>query len=176
MSAKDQSVCNTDLLQPTKFILSFPRISSTQFFCQAVNVPGLSAGSPSQSTPFSDLPIPGDKIQYEEMNITFLVDEELQSWLQIHDWIKGLTFPKEFEEYQNLDKMSRYANNKKFPQYADAELITLSAGSNPKVKFHFVDVFPVSLSGFDMDIRLSSENIITASASFKYKRYDVVKA
>lgn len=176
MSAKDQSVCNTDLLQASKFILSFPRVSSTQFFCQAVNIPGVSiASTPNQFTPFSDLPIPGDKIVYETFDVTFLIDEELNSWLQIHDWIKGLTFPKDFREYQNRDKLSRYSSGTPYPQYADAELTTLSASNNQKVKFHFVDTFPISVSGIDMDIRLDSSTIITATATFKYKRYDVMK-
>jgi len=175
MAFQDSTVCNTDLLQSAKYIFTIPRLTSTQFFCQSVNIPGISMGSKSQPTPFMDLNIPGDKIEYEDLSIEFLLDEELYSWISIHDWIRGITFPTEFDEYNNLKHLSRYSEITSFPQYADAELTTLSALNQPKIKFHFIELFPLTLSGFSMDIRVGSEKIMTATATFKYKRYDISK-
>jgi hypothetical protein len=175
MAIQDTSLCNTDLLQPAKFLFSIPRLTSTQFFCQSVTVPGVDTQSILQSTSYSDLPIPGDKLVYEPITINFLIDEELNSWFDIYDWMRGIAFPKNNEEYKNLKHQSRYSEQTKYPQYADAELITLSANNNAKMKFHFVDLFPVSLSGFTMDIRLSSENTLTAQAVFKFKRMELLK-
>jgi hypothetical protein len=175
MSAKDASVCNTDLLQSAKFLFSIPRLTSTQFFCQSVNVPGISTQNTIQSTPFVDLNIPGDKVVYDPLTIEFLLDEELQSWLAVHDWIRGIGKVKEFDEYKNLDKLSRYSQTVKYPQYAEAELISLSASNNQKIKFHFIDLFPISLSRIDFDVRVGSEKTMTSSATFKFKRYDVIK-
>ena len=173
MAAKDQIPCNTDLLQASKFTLAFPRINATQFFCQAINIPGISTQSTIQTTPFSDLAIPGDKIVYETLDIEFLLDEELQSWLILHDWMKGIAFPEDYSQYRNLDKLSKYSGAVRYPQYADADLIILSASNNPKTKIHFVDAFPISLSGVPMDIRLDSSHTMTARASFRFKRYDI---
>ena len=175
MAFQDATVCNTDLLQSAKYIFSIPRLTSTQFFCQTVNVPGISMGFKEQPTPFSDLRIPGDKLNYEDLTIQFLLDEELYSWISIHDWIRGITFPAEFDEYNNLKHLSRFSEISTFPQYADAELITLSANNQQKVKFHFYELFPVSISGFTMDIKVGSEATMTATATFKYKRFDIVK-
>lgn len=169
------TVCNQDLLQSPKFILSFPRISTTQFFCQSVNIPGISTSSTIQNTMFSDLAIPGDKLNYETFEIEFLVDEELKSWLEIHDWMRGIAFPEKFEEYSGLKNLSPFSMNTKFPQYADAELIVLAANNTPKIKLHFIELFPISLSRIDLDIRIGSEKTITATSSFKFKRYDIIK-
>jgi hypothetical protein len=175
MTIKDTSVCNNDLLQSAKFILSFPRLTSTQFFCQSVNIPGLSTQNTLQNTPFSDLSIPGDKLVYEPFNIEFLVDEEIQSWMAVHDWMRGITFPTEFSEYTNLNHASKYSENVPYPQYADAELTILAANNTPKMKVHFIDMFPISLSQVPLDIRLGSEHTITATANFKFKRYDITR-
>ncbi len=174
MSIKDTAPCNTDLLQRSKFILSFPRIITTQFFCQAVNIPGISTQNTLQNTPFSDLNIPGDKINWEEFRMEFLIDEELESWKQVYNWIRGISFPTEFEEYKQLDKQSRYSSQVTYPQYADAELIIQSAMNQSKTKLKFVDMFPISLTGIPLDIRLGSEHTVTATAIFKYKRYDFI--
>lgn len=175
MSIQDKAICNTDLLQSSKFILSFPRIQLTQFFCQAVNIPGVSVQNTLQPTPFSDLNIPGDKINFDIFSMEFLVDEELQSWLQVHDWIRGISFPKEFTEYKDLKNSTKFSIASQFPQYADADLIVQSATNQSKIKFHFVDMFPISVSGVNLDIRVGSERVLTATATFKYKRFDVVK-
>ena len=95
---------NTSFLQPTKFQLSFTRMPNITYFCQTFNLPGLSMSEIVQNTPFVDLYVHGDKAQYEPLDLTFMVDEDLRSWLEMHNWITGLTFPKNFEQYRRLLK------------------------------------------------------------------------
>lgn len=173
MAAQDFSPCDQDILQSAKFIFTIPRLTSTQFFCQAANIPGISTHTKYQTTAFLDLAIPGDKIIFEDLNIEFLLDEELQSWIGISEWMRGIAFPENFDQHINLRHQSKYSERVEFPQYADAELVVLSSSNQPTVKVYFKDLFPISLSAIDFDIRLSSEKVMTASASFKYKRYDV---
>jgi hypothetical protein len=175
MPLNNTTVCNTDLLQSAKFIFSIPRLTATQFFCQAINIPGLNAQSATQPTPLIDLNVPGDKLNYDDLTVEFLVDEELLSWLAVHDWLKGITKSTSFEDYKNLKHLSMYSETVPYPQYADAELTTLSANNTPKTKIKFVDLFPVALSGIPLDIRVGSEHTITATSTFKFKRYDVIK-
>lgn len=175
MATNDTNLCNTNLLQSAKFIFSIPRLPAMQFFCQAVNIPGVNSQSTVQISPFRDMGIPGDKMEYEDLDITFLVDEELKSWASIYYWIKGYTQAETFDDYVNLDKLSKYSQYEfiNTPQYADALLTTLSADGKPKVNFQFVDLFPVYLSNIPLDVRLDSSTIITATASFRFKRYSV---
>lgn len=175
MAAKDVSPCNTDILQSSKFIFSIPRLTTTQFFCQSANIPGISTQPKYQPTTFLDLAVPGDKIEFGQLDIEFLLDEKLESWIAISEWMRGIAFPENFEEYKNLKHLSRFSENVQYPQYADAELIVLSSSSQPTVKIQFKDMFPISLSGIDFDVRIGSEKTMNASATFKYKRYDVVK-
>ena len=173
MSANDVSPCNQDLLQSAKFILAIPRLTTTQFFCQAANIPGISTTPKLQNTPLLDLAVPGDKINFDSLDIEFLLDEELQSWLTISDWMRGIYSPEESSQYTNLKYQSKYSKTVLHPQYADAVLSVLSASSNkPTVKINFVDMFPIALSGINFDVRVGSEKIMTASATFRYKRYD----
>lgn len=175
MAIQDSSVCNTDLLQPAKFIFSIPRLTPIQFFCQSVSIPGMTTHPTSQPTPLSDIVIPGDKLVYESCVIDFLIDEELNSWFSIYDWMRGIAFPNNSQEYKNLKHQSRYSEKVKYPQYADAEIITLSANNNPKIKFRLIDLFPIYLSGFVMDVRLTSETVLTAKAEFKFKQLEILK-
>lgn len=169
----DTNICDTNLLQSAKFIFSIPRLPAMQFFCQAVNIPGVNSQSAVQLTPFRDMGVPGDKMEYEDLNVTFLVDEKLMSWANIYYWIKGYTQAESFQDYENLDKLSKYSNYDYIntPQYADAILTVLGADDKATMKIHFVDLFPVYLSSIQLDVRSDSSVTITSNATFRFKRY-----
>jgi len=179
MTATNRNPSNPNFLQQNKFILNFGRAPSIQFFCQSVSVPGISLSEVPQFTPFVDVYVPGEKAIYDVLNVTFIVDEELKGWLEIHDWIRAMTFPKEFTEYQNLGRLSRIASATKAasdkPQYSDASITILSSSNKPYFKFKYYDCFPTSLSTFIMGANDSPESTMSADATFRYSYFDVEK-
>jgi hypothetical protein len=126
-----------------------------------------------------DVYVPGEKAIYDLLNVTFIVDEELKGWLEIHDWIRAMTFPKEFTEYQNLGRLSRIASATKAasdkPKYSDASITILSSSNKPYFKFKYYDCFPTSLSTFIMGANDSPESTMSADATFRYSYFDVEK-
>jgi len=175
MSALSRTPNNINLLAPNKFKLNFSRVTNMQYFCQSVSIPGISISEAYQPTPFVDLYSPGEKAIYDLLVVTFLVDEQLLGWKEIHDWIRGMSFPEKFEEYQNLSRQNKFQSNEKKPQYSDGTLTILSAANNDTMRFKFYDLFPVSLSSFILNTQDTPENIITADATFRYKYYDIEK-
>jgi hypothetical protein len=173
MTALTRNPENTNYLQPTKFQVVFPKITTVTYFCQEVNIPGLGATPATQPTPFIDLPRPGDKLKYGEFDVEFVVDEEMWSWQVIHDWIRGYTFPCSFEEYKLMNRDSLISLKSAQPQYSDGQLTILSALNNPKVKVKFMNIFPVSLSPIKFNTMQSADNIITATASFRYHLFNI---
>lgn len=168
---------NPNFLHPNKFQLNFGRLPNIQYFCQTVTVPGISTGEAIYPTPFVDLYAPGEKAIYDLLTVTFLVDEDLQTWKELHDWIRAMTFPKEFEEYKKLNKLNKYtlSTNTKSPQYSDATLLLLTTANNPNIKFKFYELFPTSLSTFVMSSTDTPESVVTADATFRYSYYDIEK-
>lgn len=177
MTVLDRNPTNPNLLLPNKFQLNFSRVPNTQFFCQSVSVPGISLSEIPQNTPFVDAYIPGEKAIYDLLNVTFFVDEELTAWREVHDWIRAMTFPHDFDEYKNLSRLNRMAGARqdKKPQYSDATITLLSSSNKPYFKFKFYDVFPTSLSTFVMSASDSPDTQITADATFRYSWYDIEK-
>jgi hypothetical protein len=179
MSALTRNPKNPNVLHPNKFQLNFSRVPNMQYFCQSVSVPGISLSEIPRQTPFVDIYVPGEKAIYDILNVTFIIDEDLKSWLEIHDWIRAMTFPKEFEEYQRLGTLNKQAGIRNEvglpPQYSDATITLLSSANNPKFKFKFYEVFPTTLSTFVMSASDSPDSIITADATFRYSYFDVDK-
>jgi len=172
MTILTRNPSNTNPLQPTKFLLSFPRIAQTAYECQVTNIPGMSSTPPAkQTTPFIDLPRAGDKLIFNYFFMEFIVDEELWSWKMIHDWMRGYTFPASFEEYKNLNRESILSYYTNTPQYSDATLTTLSSLNNLKIKINFINIFPIELSDIVFDTKSDVNHIITAKATFAYHDY-----
>jgi len=167
---------NQNAAQGAKFQLNFSRLPYITFFCMSANIPGVTATPVSQKTLFVELYAPGDKIVYETLDVRFIVDEDYRSWESVHDWIRGTTFPKEFQEYDNLKLQNRYPNvPSKEPayQYSDAILSLYTNRNNPHIRVHFIDCFPISLSSVTFDTEYNADHIIYAEASFKFSYYNI---
>ena len=176
MTALTRNPTNFDLLQSTKFRVTFERLPGLTYFCQSANFPGVSLTEVPFPTPFVDLYVPGEKLVYDTFNLTFLVDEDLRSWTEIHDWIRGLTFPKDFKEYIDLGKQSPGANLRRSinakPQYSDATLTLYTNKNNSNFRIKLFEVFPTSLSTIIFSTGDTAENIVTADATFRFSYYD----
>jgi hypothetical protein len=165
MSALNRNPENTNLLQPTKFLLTFSRIATTQYFCQSVNVPSVSLGQVQRDTPFLDLYSPGTKLTYDPLDISFIIDEELQSWKNLYDWFISIADPDGFGgRMQNRELQQQ-------KQFSDATLTILSALNNPILRIEFTNVFPLTMSNINFDTRLSADTIVTCDATFRYQSY-----
>ena len=175
MTAITRNPTNPNMLHPNKFALNFSRVPNMQYFCQGVSVPGISLGEVVQTNPFVDLYSPGEKAIYDLMNVTFFIDEELTAWKEIHDWIRAMTFPTEFEEYKQLSRLSKNISRPKTPQYSDAILTTYTSSNTPLYRFKFKDCFPTTLSTFVMSAADSPDNIMTADVTFRFAYYDIEK-
>jgi hypothetical protein len=104
-----------------------------------------------------------------------MVDEGMLAWLEIHDWLRAMTFPTEFEEYQKLGKLNQFATRKggNFPQFSDATVTLLSSANNPIYRISYKDAFPVSLSGFTLSTTDTPDSIITADATFRFTYFNI---
>lgn len=177
MTATTRNPHNPNFLQPNKFQLNFSRLPNLQYFCQTVSVPGISTGEIAISNPLVELYSPGDKAIYDTLNITFMVDEQLDSWTEIHDWIRAMTYPTDIKEYAQLSRLNKNVSAKQnFPQFSDATLVLLTSANNPVYRIKYHELFPISLSGFIMSSTDSPDSVITADATFRYTYFDVEKA
>ena len=165
------------MLQPNKFTLNLSRAPNLQYFCQTVTLPGLSTSEIPVQNPFVELYAPGEKAIYDTLNVTFLVDAEMTAWLEIHDWLRAMTFPTDYEEYRNLGLLNKFttASNSKSPQYTDGAVTILSAANKPYFRINFIDMFPISLGGFMMSATDTPETIITSDATFRFTYFNVEK-
>jgi len=175
MSALTRTPANTNLLQPSKFILAFNRLPTIQYFCQEANLPGASVGFAEFNTPLIDVPVVGNKLNYNEFTVKFMIDEQVASWNELYKWMLAIASPKSLEDRAQYNALQN--QNTKYPSlYSDANLTIMSALNNPLVKVNFHRMFPVSLTDIDFDTQQSSDTILTATATFRYEFFEITPA
>ena len=179
-----------DYSSPTQFKFSINQLPKVEFFTVAANIPGISLPPATYNTPFKNIPTIGEKPEYEDLTITFIVDEFLENYISIHEWVTGTGFPKNRTQFANF--RSNTANQ---PQatlgtstdigdtqpatpdkgmYGDATLTILSNKNNPLVEVRFQDVFPTSLGGLSYTQTATDVEYLTVDATFQYKIYEIV--
>ena len=179
-----------DYTSPTQFRFILNQIPKVQFFVQAANIPGISLGEAVIPTPYKDIPYVGDKVTYENLTIQFIVDEHLENYIEMHNWMIGIGFPKSRQQFTNFRSTTSNTSNAagksqtdigkvgltvpERPLYSDATLSILSNKNNPLVEIRFSDCFPVSLSGLDYTQQVSDVEYLTASVDFRYKLCEIV--
>jgi hypothetical protein len=180
-----------DYADPTKFKFNIIKLPKVEYFCTAINLPGVSlADNYTQPTPFRDIPLPGEKLSYENLVMTFLVDENLENYQEIHGWLRGLGFPGGYAEFKTLldagvDRFptsknsvlgdagrSKFAAPNQGGLFSDATLSILTSKNNAVVEVRFSDVFPISLSGLQYTQQANDTDYLTATVTFNYKLYD----
>ena len=170
---------NRNFLSPVGFKFALKRSPKTAFFCNQANIPDITLGIAEQPTYLKNIPVPGDKIEFGDLNLRFLVDEDLGNYMEIQNWIRGLGFPDtllEFDELETRDPMFRGGGFGQFAKsgdkiYSDGTLQILSSNLVPKFQVVFKDLFPYSLSTMTFDATDTDFEYFTADVSFMYTIY-----
>ena len=189
--ALDRQPTKLDYASPTQFKFTITKLPKVEYFCTAANIPGISIPSPTQPTPLADIPLPGDTISFDDLSVTFMVDENLENYREIHGWMYGIGYPAARTQFADLvgankdrfptqgkDSQPTDAGKVKYgaqglgPIFSDATLSVLSSKNRPNIEVRFSDVFPVTLSGLNFDQQTDDVNYLTATVSFSYKIYE----
>ena len=175
-----RQVANRNYLSPVGFKLILSKAPKVDFLCQSANIPQISMGTAVQPTYLKDIPVPGDKVLYDDFSVRFLIDEDMQNYLQIYNWITGLGYPESVEQYKNLEKddptgRSKIKNNtdERWFEFSDMSLQILSSNYQPNRIINFSDAFPISLSTLEFDASERDYNYFTAEVTFKYTIYTI---
>ena len=177
-----------DYNSPTQFRFMINQLPKVQFFTTAANIPDISLGEAVIPTPFKDIPIMGDKITFGNLDVSFIVDEYLENYITIHNWLIGIGFPKNRTQFSSFrtDSSNNPTSAKNVSVdtvgkatadrglYSDATLTILSNKNNPLVEVRYSDLFPVSLSGLNYSQESTDVTYQTAQISFRYKLYEIV--
>lgn len=158
-----------------KFILN--RAPKVSFFANTANIPSITLGVAEQPNYLNNIPVPGDKMEFEDFTLRFLVDENLENYMQIQNWMRGLGFPEsltQIYEWQETNESFEQPYKSDMNLYSDGTLLVLNSNKNSNFNVKFKSMFPYQLSTLQFDATNQDEEYFTAEVTFKYLMYNIL--
>ena len=165
-------ITNRNFLSGIGFKFNLGKYPKVDFFCNTARIPEITLATAIQASYLKDIEIPGEKITYGYLTIQFFVDENMENYKIIYDWITGLGFPETAQQFKD-QTTDDDGQREMMEQFADGTLRILNSNFNEIAKVKFLDLFPVSLTSLDFDATSTDVNYFTASATFKYTVYQL---
>tara|TARA_B100001996_G_scaffold193386_1_gene148073 strand:+ start:1143 stop:1688 length:546 start_codon:yes stop_codon:yes gene_type:complete len=164
-------ITNKNFLSPIGFIFLLEKAKKVSFLCQKAEIPSVSVGNIDIPTRgMARIPIEGNVV-YGDLSLEFVVDEDLQNYMEIHNWIRALGTPQDFKERKEwVDKFSRQESDARF---SDATLQVLNNNNLVNFDVVFKQLFPIELTSLPFDVTQTDNEYFTATAMFKYMLYEV---
>ena len=131
------------------------------------------------SNPFIKIPFAGDHLEFGEFTLTYKVDEDLRNYLEIYNWMIGIGFPDDFEQYKTIDSVRKGVNTglsnplSGLGVFSDATLTILSSAMNPLHNVFFHDAFPTSIAELEFNSTDADVTYITSTVTFAYRKFSI---
>ena len=178
-----------DYSQINQFKVYLPLFPITEWFVTRANIPGVTLGQAVQATPFTDMPVVGDKLTYDDFYFTFIVDEQLKNYQEMHNWLVNIGFPASGSQFkaqarpdgttrasqQILDRSTpgRVVDMVDRTLYSDIELFILSSKNNPVVKIQMFESFPTSLTAIEYSSGETDTTYAECTCTFAYSYFTI---
>jgi hypothetical protein len=171
-SITSSQISNRNFLSPVGFEFNIMRHPKITFFCNSAKLPDITLPTLTQPSYLKDIDIAGNKVEYGDLVIKFLVDENMVNYIAIHNWITGIGFPESTEQYKKLIT-NQDGISDPLIQFSDGILKVLNSNYVPSITIAFKDLYPVSLTPLEFSSDVQDIKYFTAQASFKYTIYDI---
>jgi|TARA_B110000503_G_scaffold135462_1_gene216138 hypothetical protein len=151
----------TNYLSPISFKVIVDRLPSVEFYTQRVNLPQLSMVAPQQASPIHNIFQTPDRIDYSDLDLSFIVDENMTNYEEILRWMEGMGTPQSSNQRAALV-------SSKHGERSDISIIIESSSRNSNLNFTFTECFPTSLSGVALDVTNSDIIYPECTVTFRY--------
>ena len=152
MSVLNTQPENVNYLGEVNFKLEIQKIPNVTYFTQAVTMPGVSLTPLEMERPLrTPVGIAAQSLEYEELSVSFIVDEYMYNYQEIFNWMIQTTEGK--------------------LEPSDAVLTVLTSNMNPQLEIHFERCYPISIGALDFTSAATDTEYFLATASFRYLQF-----
>ena len=171
-SAFRNQIQNRNFLAPVGFKFTLAKYPKVDFFSNSARIPELTLGTAIQSSYLKDIDVPGEKLTYGDLTIRFLVDENMENYVAMHNWLKGIGFPETPQQFKDQITDDEGIRDEKLV-FSDGSLHILSSNFQDVAIVKFQDLFPVGLTSLEFDATETDINYFTAEVSMRYTVYNI---
>ena len=167
-----RQISEVNFLQANGFRFNVQRAPKVGFFGNAINVPGMTLGVAEQMTYLKGVSRPGEVLEFNDLTLRFLIDENLTNYLEIQKWMRGIGFPESLQQIYDFQDEGLNSDMGDLDLYSDGTLTILNGINKPLFSIDFESMFPIALSDIDFDATVTDAEYLTADVTFRYLIYN----
>ncbi len=171
-SAFGKQIQNRNFLAPVGFKFTLAKYPKVDFFSNSARIPEITLGTAIEPSYLKDIDIPGEKLTYGDLIIRFLVDENMENYMAVHNWLKGIGFPESPSQFRDQTTNDEGIRDEK-EVFSDGSLHILNSNFQDVAIVKFQDLFPVGLTSLEFDATETDINYFTAEVSMRYTVYNI---
>ena len=171
-SAFGKQIQNRNFLTGVGFKFNLTKLPKVDFFSNSARIPELNLELTRQPSYLKNIDVPGERLTFGDLTLKFLVDENMENYISVYNWLKGLGFPETTQQFADLNKDRDGIRDPK-EAFCDGTLRILNSNYREVAQVKFRDLFPTSLTSLDFDATNTDIQYFTAEATFKYTIYNL---
>ena len=163
LSPINRQPTSTNYLYQTFYKFQMRRLPKVNYFMQKVSLPDFASGGPiEQPTRFVSVKHPSKNVSFDNLTIEFLVDENLENWRELYDWMRTIYL---VDDYKNFESETS-------THFTEGSILLLNSAMNVNKEIRFHNLLPISLSGIDFDSTDTDLTPRVATATFAFDFYE----
>lgn len=148
------------------FKIQVKRLPNVEFFSNKILLPSVTTNSVKSDTPLRSFYSVGDHINYADLDLTFIVDENMNNYIEIYSWIKAFGTPETLESYDKLNKSQEGLTS-------DISVMILNSHKNPNIEVTFLNAFPVGITPVSLDLSNADVTYVEATVTLRYDQFNI---
>lgn len=150
------------------FDVKISRLPNVEFFAQKLLLPGVSANAVETQTPLQAFYSVPDHLRFADFDLSFIIDENMENYREIFDWLKGIGTPNSLSQYDDL-------KNSKEGIVSDVTVLLFNSHKNPNIKFTFTNAFPIGITPVSLDMSQQDVQYAEATVTMRYDTFTIEK-
>jgi hypothetical protein len=115
------------------------KLPNVDFYVQRAVIPSVNLPSVKNPNPLVNVSLGGDHIDFGDVTLEWIVDEDARSLIEVFNWICGIGFPESTEQYRNLFEQKPYSG---LGLQSEGVLVVLDSKKRANFQYVFRDMSP----------------------------------
>ena len=163
LSPINRQPTSTNYLYQTFYKFQMRRLPKVNYFMQKVSLPDFASEGPiQQPTRYVSVKHPSKSVTFSDLTIEFLVDENLENWRELYDWMRTIYLVNDYDKFEP----------KTTTHFTEGSILLLNSAMNVNKEVRFHNLLPISLSGIDFDSTDTDLSPRVATATFAFDFYE----
>lgn len=155
-----------NFFSPLEFRVTIKRLSNVEFFTQRTMIPSISTTPIQQPTRFNPVFRTPDNVNFSNLDLTFIIDEDLNNYTEIFNWMLASAFPERHQQFKQIKESEEGL-------FSDISVIIMNSKKNSNIEVYYKNCFPISLSDIQLNTTDQDVTYPEATASFQYDTYSI---